>query len=148
MTPDQYLEWIIPAAQQVCQKYDLPYQVCVAQGAIESEWGRYGLGNGGFNIFGRKWGHWGNFVEVETQECYNGQWVTILDKFQSYLTMEDAIEDWCVLMTEEPVYMPASDYYFQTKDVWGFVERMAPIYATDPAYASKIWQTMRACELV
>lgn len=148
MTPDEYLEWITPAAQAVCTEHNLPWQVCVAQGALESEWGRYGLGNGGFNIFGRKWGYWGDYVEVETQEVIHGEWVTIMDKFQSYSSLEEAIKDWCVLMTEEPVYMPATEYYHATGDIWGFVERMAVHYATDPDYCEKICRTIRACELV
>lgn len=148
MIPDEYLEWIIPSAKRVCEKYSLPWQVVVAQGAIESQWGKYGLGNGNYNIFGRKWGGWGEYVEVETEECYDGVWQTITDKFQSYDNMEDAIADWCVLMTEEPVYAPALEVWNITGDMWEFLQIMGSVYATDPEYSSKVWRTIRACDLV
>lgn len=148
MDPDQFLEKMIPIAQETCDGYNLPWQVCVAQGAIESQWGKYGLGHDGCNLFGRKWGGWGDYVELETYEEEDGELVLITAKFQSYGSLNEAVDDWCVLMTQEPVYMPASEYYFETGDIRGFVDRMAPVYATDSAYASKIWQTMKACDLV
>ena len=145
MTPDEYLEMITQPAKQVCAGYNLSYAVCVAQGALESQWGKYGIGNGGYNIFGRKWGGEGEYVEKETQECYDGVWQTITAKFQSYASMEDAIKDWCILITEEPVYAPCLEF---RDDIEQFVRTLAPIYATDPEYADKILQTIHACGLV
>lgn len=153
MTPDEFLAWIVKPAQEVCSQYDLPYQVCVAQGAIESQWGKYGIGNGGFNLFGRKWGGEGDYVELETQECYDGVWQTITAKFQSYASLEDAIKDWCELMLwvkedgELGPYTVVAWQYQQDHDVETFVRGSGPIYATDPEYADKILQTIRACEL-
>ena len=153
MTPDEYLEWIIPSAKLACEKYDLPWQVVVAQGAVESQWGEYGLGNGNFNIFGRKWGGVGDYVEVETQECYDGVWETIVDKFQSYERMEDAIADWCELMewcNEDGSinYKQFADQYHIDRDIKAFVYGIGAIYATDPEYGNKVWRTIRACELI
>lgn len=145
MTPDDYLNWIIPAAQRVCAQYNLPYAVVVGQGAIESQWGTYKIGQ--YNIFGRKWGGWGNYIEQETQECYNGVWQTIVDKFQDYDSMDQAINDWCVLITQEPVYVNALQGV-DTSDAVAIISAIGPVYATDPDYAAKVIQTMRACDLV
>jgi flagellum-specific peptidoglycan hydrolase FlgJ len=142
MYPDDYLAWIIPSAQRVCAKYGLPYGVVVAQGAIESQWGTYRIGE--FNIFGRKWGGWGNYIEQETQEFLDGYWQTIIAKFQDYESMDQAIEDWCILITQEPVYAPCLQYL---DNVEMFVRTLGSIYATDPAYADKVLQTMYACDL-
>lgn len=153
MKPDDFLAWVVGPAKEVCSQYDLPYQVCVAQGAIESQWGEYGIGNGGFNLFGRKWGGEGDYVELETQEYYDGAWQTIIAKFQSYASLEDAIKDWCELMLwvkengELGPYTAVARQYQQNHDVEAFVRGIGPIYATDPEYADKILQTIRACEL-
>jgi len=144
MTPDEYLEMIIEPAKEVCASFSLPWQCCVAQGALESQWGTYGLGNGGFNIFGRKAVDGDASVTVETQECYDGQWVTIEAAFKSYDSMDEAVRDWCILITEEPCYAECLDY---RDDLESFVRTLAPIYATDPEYAEKILQTIRACAL-
>ena len=154
MTCDEYLEMITEPAKQVCAEYDLPYACCIAQGAIESEWGKYGLGNGGFNIFGRKWGGEGDYVEVETQEDDGaGDLYTINAKFQSYDSIECAINDWCCLMewvkgdgTDGP-YVQFARQYHEDHDIEAFIRGIAGVYATDIYYGDKIMQTIRACEL-
>ena len=145
MTPDEFLEWITEPAKTVCSKYNLPWQVCVAQGALESGWGRYKIGD--FNIFGRKWNGTGDYTEVNTWEVINGEEVYIVDRFQLYATLEEAIDDWCQLM-EWGRYEPFSAQYKQDGDIIAFAEGIAGIYATDPQYASKIVSTMRACDLI
>jgi flagellum-specific peptidoglycan hydrolase FlgJ len=147
MTPDEYLEMVTEPAKQICDQYNLPYACCVAQGALESQWGTYGIGNGGYNLFGRKYGGQGDYVEVETQEDDGtGNLYTISAKFQSYNSIDEAIKDWCELMLWGPYRQYAiqyqSDHYLK-----GFVEGIASIYATDVFYADKIMQTIRACEL-
>jgi flagellum-specific peptidoglycan hydrolase FlgJ len=151
---NEYLDWIVEPAKEACVKYDLPWQVVVSQGAIESQWGTYGIGNGGFNIFGRKWGGTGDYVEKETQECYDGSWETITAKFQSYGSLQEAIADWCELMewvkddgTPGP-YKQFADQYHQDHDIEAFARGIAGVYATDPEYGNKIMQTMKACELI
>lgn len=147
MTPDEFLEMITEPAKEVCAEYNLPYACCVAQGAIESQWGKFGIGNGGFNIFGRKWGGEGNYVECETDEDDGeGNLYTIVAKFQSYDSMQDAIRDWCELMLWGR-YLPFSEQYQQDGDLEAFVRGIASVYATDIYYGDKIMQTIRACEL-
>jgi flagellum-specific peptidoglycan hydrolase FlgJ len=147
MTPDEYLEMIIPSAKEICGAYELPYQVCVAQGAIESQWGAYGLGNGNFNIFGRKWNGNGDYVTVDTQEDDGtGNLYIISAKFQSYANAKDAVNDWCQLMIWGP-YKPYSDAWFQDHDLTAFVTGIAGVYATDILYSEKIMSTIHACDL-
>lgn len=146
MTPDDFINMIGNAAGNICAEYNLPASVCIAQAAIESGWGQYCIGN--FNYFGRKWGGWGEYVELPTREYINGQFVTIQDKFQSYDSLEDAIRDWCILMTEEPDYADALAEWENTWSVEAFVRAMAPVYATDPDYAEKILSTINANNLM
>lgn len=153
MTPDEFLEWISPSAKEVCNDYGLPWQVVVAQGAVESQWGLYGVGNEGYNLFGRKWGNWGEFVEVQTEECYEGKWTLVTDKFQSYESFELAMIDWCELMIWKSDdgsvdYKQFSDQYKIDGDIRAFARGISYIYATDPEYANKIIDTMEACDLI
>ena len=143
MLPEEFIAWLAPTAQEICHKYDLPASVCIAQGALESGWGKYIIGQ--FNLFGRKWNGVGYFIQVETEEFYDGQWQTINAKFQDYANLAEAVEDWCILITEEPVYAPCLEY---RKDVEAFVSTLGPIYATDPDYGEKILSTIAANNLV
>lgn len=145
MTPDDFLTWIWQPAVKICKEYNLPHQVCIAQAALESGWGKYTIGE--YNIFGRKWNGTGDYKEVLTTEYYDGVETTITDKFQLYTSLYDAIDDWCQLMEWGP-YKPASDQYKQDGDVIAFVHGIAGTYATDPAYADKVITTMKACDLI
>lgn len=143
MTPDEFIEWLAPVAQRICKDYNLFPSACIAQGALESGWGRYIIGE--YNLFGRKWNGWGEYIEVPTTEYYDGNEVHVLDQFQDYESLEQAIEDYCVLLTQEPVYGEVAGHY--PNDLEGYVRELAQHYATDPDYADKLLATIRACGL-
>ena len=145
MTPDEFIDFIGDTAGKVCAEYNMTASVCIAQAILESGWGRYCIGQ--FNYFGRKWNGWGNYVRQQTTEYINGEYVTIYDKFQSYESLEEAIRDWCVLITEEPAYSNALAEWKQNWNVEDFVYALAPVYATDPDYAHKIIATINANNL-
>lgn len=145
MNADEFVEYIGYTAGRVCADYNLPASVCIAQAAIESGWGKYCIGD--YNYFGRKWNGWGRYVEKETKEYINGRYETITAKFQSYDCLEDAVKDWCVLMTEGPLYAEALAEWHRTWDIGAFTEAMAAVYATDPDYAHKVMATVRANDL-
>lgn len=145
MTPDEFIDFIGNTAGKVCAEYNLPASVCIAQAILESGWGKYCIGQ--YNYFGRKWNGWGNYEKQQTTEYENGEYVTIYDKFQSYESLEEAIQDWCVLMRAEPRYAEALAVWEDTWDVEEFVRAMAPVYATDPEYADKIISTINANNL-
>jgi flagellar protein FlgJ len=142
MTAQEFIQWLGPAARDLCRKYSLLASVCVAQGALESGWGQYIIGQ--YNLFGRKWNGAGAYVEKTTQEYLDGEWQTIVDRFQDYANLEEAVEDWCILLTEEPVYALCLDYRF---DLEQFVQMLGPIYATDPDYAGKLLSIVRTYRL-
>ena len=147
MTPDEFIDFIGDTAGKVCAEYNMPASVCIAQAILESGWGRYCIGQ--FNYFGRKWNGWGNYERMQTTEYdYDScHYITIYDKFQSYSSLEEAIRDWCVLITEEPAYSNALAEWQQNWNVEDFVYALAPVYATDPDYAHKIIATINANNL-
>lgn len=142
MSPDEFVAWLAPAAQTACRPYQLPASVCIAQAALESGWGQYVIGD--YNLFGRKWNGTGPYIEKVTEEYSDGEWLTVAAKFQDYSSLTEAIEDWCILITQEPVYAPCLVY---RDDVEGFVQVLAPVYATDPNYADKVLATISANNL-
>ncbi len=146
MTPDEFIAYIGNTAGKVCADHNLPASVCIAQAALESGWGRYCIGD--HNYFGRKYNGWGDYVVKPTREYIDDEWAIIYAKFQSYDSLEDAINDWCVLLTEEPAYSNALDTWHKTWDVAEFVKALAPVYATDPDYASKVLSTINANDLM
>ncbi|WP_371374334.1 glycoside hydrolase family 73 protein [Sporomusa aerivorans] len=145
MTPEEFISWLAPAAQAQCKPYNLPASVLISQGALESGWGRYKIGE--YNIFGRKWGGWGNYIEKTTWECYNGEWQQITAKFQGYESLLQACDDWCILITQEPYYADAWAAWYNSHDVEQFVRALVPVYATDPDYADKVLSTIWANNL-
>ena len=145
MTPDEFIEMIGNTAGSVCAEYNLPASVCIAQAILESGWGGYCIGQ--YNYFGRKWNGWGNYVRQQTTEYENGEYVTIYDKFQSYESLEDAIRDWCILLTEVPKYADALAEWRSRWVVEDFVYVLAPTYATDPDYARKVVSIIEANDL-
>lgn len=145
MTAEEFIEWLAPAAQAQCKCYDLPPSVLIAQGALESGWGKYKIGE--FNIFGRKAVPGDKSIDVETQEYYDGEWVTITAAFKDYDNLLQACDDWCILITQEPCYAEAWAAWYNTHDIDSFVNKLGPVYATDPDYARKVLQTIRANNL-
>lgn len=145
MTPQEFINWLAPSAVAQCKPYNLPPSVVIAQGALESGWGKYVIGN--YNFFGRKWNGTGAYIEVPTQEYYNGEWVTEVDKFQDYPDLLHAIDDWCILITQEPAYSYAWSVWCNTHDVAQFVYALGPVYATDPNYAHNVMSTINANDL-
>jgi flagellar protein FlgJ len=139
MRPEDFVAWLGPVARQVCREYGLPASVCVAQAAVESGWGEYAIG--GFNLFGRKWSGRGGYLECPTAEFVDGAWQNEPARFQEYDSLADAVRDWCVLLTAEPVYRPACAYLDDTEK---FVQALGPVYVTDPDYAAKVLATIRA----
>lgn len=145
MTPDEFIEWLGSSAQQQCACYGLPASVVIAQGALESGWGKDVIGE--YNFFGRKWNGEGNYIEVPTQEYWGGEYHSIVAKFQDYDSLLAAIDDWCILITQEPCYSEAYGAWCEHHDIEEFVRFMAEHYATDPDYADKVLSTIRANDL-
>ena len=143
MNPEDFFEWIGPTAKLICPAYGLYPSVCMAQAAIESGWGEYIIGE--YNLFGRKAVEGDRQTTLPTDEFINGEWVVVDAPFKLYDSLEEAIEDYCVLLTEEPVYQDALIFIGKSRDA--YIESMASVYATSPEYANSIKATIEANNL-
>ena len=88
-----WLDTFVPLAKEVCAQYGVPYQVCVAQAALESGWGAKAPG---FNYFGLKGGGTEGSQKFKTHEDANGPLVT--QSFARFANMRDGIEGYCKAM--------------------------------------------------
>lgn len=147
MTPDEFISAIKPAALVCESKSGIPHAVTIAQGALESAWGKSDLAVRGFNLFGVKanptWT--GRTLILPTREYLNGKWVTVQAKWRRYANWQECIDDHALFFHHNQRYKKA----LQTQDPQEFARRIATAgYATDPNYAEKLIQIMKGRNLI
>ena len=136
---DEYYKEMYPMALKAVSKLGLqiPPELLVTQWGFESGWGSKVSGNN--NFFGLKAnkGYKGDSKEVATHEYEDGKKVNIKDKFRSYDSLDDAVDDYVDFIKNNPRYTEAGVF-----DAKNSEEYMAALqkagYATDPEYADKI----------
>jgi flagellum-specific peptidoglycan hydrolase FlgJ len=109
--------------------------VALAQWAQESDYGK-DMPPGSNNPFGIKAASGQPFVLCRTHEEKNGRLIAVISRFRKFPTILDSfIEHGKLLMNPNGPYRAALAY----RQNWAkFVDRMAPIYATDHNYASEL----------
>lgn len=145
MEPKEFINWFAPVAKARADYYGLPASVLIAQGAIESGWGNSIIGE--YNFWCRKWGKWGNYIECTTQEELRGEMIDAVAKFQDYESLEQACDDWCILIAQEECYDYAYAIWCATHDIEQFVVALADVYSSNSKYADKILSTIKANKL-
>ncbi|MDR0606389.1 MAG: glucosaminidase domain-containing protein [Bacteroidales bacterium] len=91
---EQYISAMWGAIQETDLKGSFP-SVVIAQGAVESNWGRSDLSTKYNNYFGIKKGSdWtGKVVNMQTGEVYDGQTVSVSSYFRVYNNIEQSLRD-------------------------------------------------------
>ncbi|MCI5941117.1 MAG: LysM peptidoglycan-binding domain-containing protein [Ligilactobacillus animalis] len=142
-----FLNNIAGPAQQVAQQRGLYASLMIAQAALESGWGGSYLSTSAYNLFGVKWSGSGAYIELPTQEFYNGSYHTIYDKFQRYSSYAESLNDYAnVITTRFPKSTRANsaNYAIAAQNlrygVYG-------TYATAPDYADKLIRVIQAYNL-
>lgn len=115
----------------------IPASFVVAEGALESSWGRSGLTLQANNLFGVKadksW-H-GPIFEMKTREFINGQWVIETAEWRKYGTWLECLNDHALFFMTNSRYAKA----MTCTDGLSFAKTVADAgYATDPSYFDKI----------
>lgn len=143
MSPREFIDAIAPAAQECQRRTGIPASFTIAQGALESGWGRHAPGR---NLFGIKAGtSWrGDCTEQTTRECIDGRWIVITDRFRAYTDWQGSIDDHAELLCNAR-YRPALQY--ASDPVRYAVEVQRCGYATDPQYGEKLGQIIRQYRL-
>ncbi|NLW21936.1 MAG: hypothetical protein GXY88_01560 [Tissierellia bacterium] len=134
MNKNQFIEIVGKVAKENYHKYKILPSLVIAQGALESAWGTKHIEN---NIFGIKAGStWkGKVAERRTREWDGTKYVTIVDKFRAYDSIEESIMDYLKLLGTSKRYervKAAKDY----REAARLIHEAG--YATDPKYAEKL----------
>ncbi|WAT13617.1 flagellar assembly peptidoglycan hydrolase FlgJ [Xanthomonas fragariae] len=138
-TPEGFVAKIWTHAQKAARELGVDPRALVAQAALETGWGRRGIGNGGDsnNLFGIKATGWsGDKVTTDTHEYVKGVKVTETADFRAYGSAEESFADYVRLLKNNSRYQPALQ---AGTDIKGFARGLQQAgYATDPGYAAKI----------
>lgn len=144
MTPEEFISAIAPSARMSATTTKIPASFVIADAALESGWGSHAPG---LNFFGVKADpSWTGPVTVQnTREFWNNKWVMIQTKFRAYSSWLGSLNDHASFLLENPRYQPAFAF---TDDSEVFAREIADAgYATDPTYAQKIIEIIRAHNL-
>lgn len=134
-----FINKIVPGALKAYQTYNILPSLTMAQAILESAWGKSAIGN---NLFGIKvTNSWkGKKQLITTTEYVNGVKTKVKAYFRDYDSIDDSILDHSKILSLAR-YKPVR----QAKD---YIEACRQVqkcgYATDPAYATKLINIIRA----
>lgn len=138
------LKEIVKAAKRSQDATGCPAALTTAQAILESGWGSRIPNNNAFGIKSYK-GAYGIQL-VPTWEVENGKRVSRLLPFATFHTLSDCFDKHASLITL--TYRQAWANYVKSKSIEGLIRDIAPgnptrpKYATDPQYASKLFQIL------
>jgi len=139
-----FLGTIAAGALMAARNHQIPPSIILAQAVLESGWGRSALATKHHNLFGVKATRNANSVAYPTLE-YGPQGVQIVKaRFRSYESTEEAIEHHGRLLSQDKRYSKAMAHNGNWRQ---FLADLAPIYASDPAYAGQITQLISRYDL-
>jgi flagellum-specific peptidoglycan hydrolase FlgJ len=130
-----FLKALAPMAMRSGAEHCIPPSVTVAQGILESGWGRSENAVELNNLFGIKAARHEAGASAPTWEYVGGKKVRRHERFRRFESWRDAVRQHDRRLAEHPAYAPAREARQSGPD---FVEAIAPVYATDPAYAERI----------
>jgi hypothetical protein len=138
------LKQIIPLAQSVQSQYGIPASITLAQALLESSNGQSKLTTQYNNWFGIKASKGQSSVSMSTAEYANGKYTTQGADFATYSSAADSFNAFGKFLGQ-PRYKPCFTYkdnpvlFAQQLQICG--------YATDPIYAQKIVDKIKAYNL-
>ncbi|TPH17131.1 glucosaminidase domain-containing protein [Litorilituus lipolyticus] len=145
--PKDFVSALIKPAKKVQEKLGVPFEVVIAQAALETGWGQKIIkdadGASSNNLFNIKadarWS--GNKVSKDTLEFENGAMVKKTAPFRMYQSLTESVNDYVNFLSTNNRYQDALQ---QPGDVEQFLHSLQKAgYATDPQYANKILGTLK-----
>ncbi|MPV70249.1 flagellar assembly peptidoglycan hydrolase FlgJ [Burkholderia sp. BE17] len=141
-----FLAEIMPYARRAGAMIGAAPELIAAHAALESGWGSKPLKNASgettHNLFGIKaTGGWtGASVSSATTEYLNGSAVKMVDHFRAYRSYDGAFHDYAKLLRDSPRYVGVRNVGDDARAFASVLKRGG--YATDPAYVTKLVETV------
>ena len=136
-----FVSALLPAAMEESKRTGVDPRIIIAQGALESGWGKSAPGN---NLFGIKSHGQGGGNTLATTEYVNGKPVTIRDSFRAYENPAQSVRGYGDFILQNPRYKPL-------REAQGLDAQLSALqasgYATDPKYGEKIGAIARGIQL-
>ncbi|MEH6436707.1 glycoside hydrolase family 73 protein [Massilia sp. DD77] len=144
MTPNQFIDELLLAAQECHRASGIPASFTIAQAALETGWGKRVLGKNLFGIKADK--SWkGETVMVDTHEVIKGVRTPMKCAFRAYGSWSDCMQDRAKFFASNPRYR----YCFQETTGEGWARAVAAAgYATDPNYAKTLAAIIKGRNLI
>lgn len=145
--PKDFVTALIEPAQKVQKTLGVPFEVVIAQAALETGWGQKiikdndgGSSNNLFNIKAdSRWS--GEKITKDTLEFEQGAMVKKSEPFRTYQSINDSVDDYINFLSTSERYQDALQ---DSGNVERFLQGLQKAgYATDPQYADKILGTLK-----
>lgn len=138
----EFVDTLMPYAEQAADELDVAPQVLIAQAALETGWGQHvqKLPNGksSYNLFNIKadsrWN--GDSLKVKTLEYRDGFAKQENASFRSYSSYQESFRDYVEFIQNNPRYEKALDTVADPEAYMHELQHAG--YATDPKYADKV----------
>ena len=134
---------VIVAAQKSQQNWQVRASISIAQGILESGWGR-SMPSGSNNPFGIKATPGQPSVMATTREEIHGRSVYIQAPFRVFASLNEAFDEHGKLLANHPAYALARAHL---TDPDAYARALTGHYATDSSYGEKLIAFMRNYEL-
>lgn len=149
MTHEEFIERLLPHAQELQEGYGILPSIIVGQAILESNWGQSELAAKYNNLFGIKAYGDQPKVEMDTQEYFNEQWITIKGDFRVYDSWEESMDSHTMLFVNGVDWSPEKYEKVLTAPNYKVAAQALQEagYATDPGYANKIKEVIETYQL-
>lgn len=145
--PKDFVSALTEPAKAVEEKLGVPFQVVIAQAALETGWGQKIIkdqqGSSSNNLFNIKADNrWvGEQIQKDTLEFEQGAMVKKSAPFRAYQSLSESFNDYVDFLSGSNRYQDALQ---NSSNVEQFLHGLQKAgYATDPQYANKIMATLR-----
>ncbi len=145
--PKDFVTALIEPAQKVQKSLGVPFEVVIAQAALETGWGQKIIkdqdGSSSNNLFNIKadsrWA--GDKITKDTLEFEQGAMIKKSEPFRTYQSLTDSVDDYINFLSTSERYQDALQ---DSGNVEHFLQGLQKAgYATDPQYADKILGTLK-----
>ena len=128
----------------------VPAAVTTAQAILESGYGKQiptdlDTGKYSYNLFGIKAHGSSQYVTIWTHEVVNGHRVRIRDRFMSYESFRESIQDRTDFFRRNRRY---AELFTSSDPEWWAIKLQEKGYATDTEYANKLIAIMHSWSLI